>query len=371
LVVIAIIGILIALLLPAVQAAREAARRMQCSNNFKQFALTLHNHHDAQNEFPTLRGPLGNMTSTWDYNGAHTRGIVGTLVRILPYMEQESRYETLLKTTSLQPLPMPADPDEVKKAFSTNIKAFHCPSDGDSNKPGNAHYNDATCAGTRANIKMSQGDAFRHCEIADQYSSGSDCNAAAKAAGQFVPDTRGLFMPIITKTFNDITDGTSNTVAASEALTNARPNDTRALYGVAAITTMNDNPSANPNNCFTGARSSTDRNKLVNSTNVTRGGFFSDGRTPDAAFHTILPPNTPACVNKNDANSVQTWGVLPPNSNHPGGVNVGFADGSVHFLADAIDCGTINSRSVQSGPSPYGIWGAIGTPSGGEAKQKP
>ena len=85
LVVITIIGILIALLLPAVQAAREAARRMQCSNNLKQIGLALHNYHSLMNAFPAgtvVRLPEGcSQGSCWG---------TSMFVVIFPYMEQSA-----------------------------------------------------------------------------------------------------------------------------------------------------------------------------------------------------------------------------------------------------------------------------------------
>ncbi len=82
LVVIAIIGILVGPLFPAVQAAREAARKMQCSNNLKQIGLALHNYHDAAKKFPYLRGGRNNPSNRCgDYHG---------IVTMLPYLEQTS-----------------------------------------------------------------------------------------------------------------------------------------------------------------------------------------------------------------------------------------------------------------------------------------
>jgi prepilin-type processing-associated H-X9-DG protein len=335
---------------------------MQCSNNFKQTGIALHNYHDTMNSFPALRVPLANMTGTWDYSAPHLNGIVGTLVVLLPFTEQQARYDSIIQTTNTRPAWVASDSDEVKNAFRTSIASYACPSDGESKNQGLDNL------AARTNIKMSQGDGFRHAEIPLEFASGSDCNATAQAAGQFVPDKRGLFMPRIWKSFATCNDGTSNTAAFSEAASCAERGSYDVKRGVAPID-MTSDPSANPNPCFTGARSVTDRNRLSSAaTHVTRGGMFSDGRSANASFQTILPPNSPACVVMNDANAPQRWGVFPPNSYHQGGVNVGYTDGSVHFISDTIDCGVINSKSVPSGASPYGVWGALGTPSGGESK---
>ena len=91
LVVIAIIGVMVGLLLPAVQAAREAARRMSCSNNMKQIGLGMHNYHDSLRSFP-----LGsyNLRETWPASGSNWRAL------LLPYIEQSPLYDQLQFTAT-------------------------------------------------------------------------------------------------------------------------------------------------------------------------------------------------------------------------------------------------------------------------------
>ena len=87
LVVIAIIATLIGLLLPAVQSARESARRMSCSNNIKQLALAMHGHHDARKELPPAASEKSidpKQMDGWSW-----------IMRVLPYMEQRTLYETM------------------------------------------------------------------------------------------------------------------------------------------------------------------------------------------------------------------------------------------------------------------------------------
>jgi len=361
LVVIAIIGILIALLLPAVQAAREAARRMQCSNNMKQMGLALHNYHDNMKAFPASKVPLGNMTGAW-VSAPHLDGIVGAVVVLLPYIENQARYEIILTNPNSVPAPYGSVSDEMLSAFRSSLPTIHCPSDGESSQPG------LDDLGTRCNIKFSHGDGLRGSEIPQAYRPGASDDSTP--GNLIIPDSRGLIMPRLWKNISACSDGTSNTVAVSEAATSGVRNLTDIKRGVVGIPDMGASNAveSNPEPCFTGARSATDRNVLAGGSLVTRGGFIGDGRSANTCFQTILPPNSPACVWRADGAAPERWGVFPPNSYHTGGVNVGLADGSVQFISDTVDCGVTNSNAVSSGTSPYGAWGALGSPAGGESK---
>ncbi|NLF10019.1 MAG: DUF1559 domain-containing protein [Pirellulaceae bacterium] len=119
LVVITIIGILIALLLPAVQAAREAARRLQCNNNLKQIALALHNYHETNQTLP-----FGSSYST-----AATRTDAGTWASfILPYIEQQGVFDLL-------DFNYPMGDARNAAAAAIEIQTFACPSDPQSSEP--------------------------------------------------------------------------------------------------------------------------------------------------------------------------------------------------------------------------------------------
>ena len=85
-----------------------------------------------------------------------------------------------------------------------------------------------------------------------------------------------------------------------------------------------------------------------------------------SGFTTILPPNSPSC-----ANGAGEWqeGIFTPDSYHPGGVNGGMCDGSVRFFSETINAGNLNApvpRVGSLGPSPYGVWGALGSKDGTE-----
>ena len=369
LVVIAIIGILIALLLPAVQAAREAARRMQCTNHLKQWGLGLHNYHDAHKSFPTPakknRGPSyldGYQISNPNYDCTP----VGINFALLPYLEQTARYEGFSSASWTkagnsdynQWWPIWASEYTLEK-----VSAFLCPSDGDSGAPG-------PFQGTaRTSIVFSMGDAaytsWYPDNVWDPYSPTYD---HLKISG------RGMFIPESWKTFGTIQDGTSNTVGGSERITcsgGGNFNESNRRRGVlGGISSGHDGgwlqPSsgrAQPATCIVAFQRPENRNVISQPAQDPYGGvLIFDGRGFNNGFNTILQPNHPSCYD--------WYGVIyaSASSFHTGGANVVLMDGSVTYASDTIDTGDPNADQVRSGQSDYGVWGAMGSPSGGESK---
>ena len=101
----------------------------------------------------------------------------------------------------------------------------------------------------------------------------------------------------------------------------------------------------------------------VNTDVGTRGGRWSDGAGLFTRFNTMLPPNSPSCM---EADNHWLGGMYSAASSHTGGVNAAFADGSVRFISQNIDSGNQGLRESLTGQSPYGVWGALGSKSGGE-----
>lgn len=124
LVVIAIIGILVGLLLPAVQAARESARSMQCKNNLKQIGLALHNYESTFRTFPP--GFISRVTGPWSGGGNDPVPEIGpgwsALSMLLPQLEQTALYE---KINFGLPIIDPAN----QLGRSSEVATFRCPSD--------------------------------------------------------------------------------------------------------------------------------------------------------------------------------------------------------------------------------------------------
>jgi prepilin-type N-terminal cleavage/methylation domain-containing protein len=335
LVVIAIIGILIALLLPAVQAAREAARRMQCSNNLKQILLGCHLYHDANQSFPPGEMRQGGGHASMDRH-------YGAMVWTLPFCEQVNRYDLLVDGGTPWPW-------NGHAAHDGKIEYMMCPSDGNSNKPARVSN------GARKNYMTCRGDRTW------------DTNNAGH-------EGRGLFWKNRLMGFNDCTDGTSNTVAVSESVSSLigghDGGDRSVKSGVVNANTQHLDwepglciDQIDPNN----------RKMMTGSIHwAFRGNWFDDGRAANGGFHCVLPPNSPNCAGKTGGNET-AWGVYSATSQHPGGVNVGMTDGSTHFISDTINCGNIRAKmpSNSAAKSPYGVWGALGTPKSGETAQIP
>jgi prepilin-type N-terminal cleavage/methylation domain-containing protein/prepilin-type processing-associated H-X9-DG protein len=186
LVVITIIGILIALLLPAVQAAREAARRMQCANNFKQVGLALHNYHASKGSFPP------GMLNYWSWSAY-----------LLPYVEEQSIYDMLTFTGSNYWTPAPARNREAAMMW---IPAYLCPSDPQAQ--GSIPANGAAVSTSTPTQLAGLSDM---CAVSDSV----DWTDGATYPRDY-PEVDGLFGENLCCTIADIKDGTSNTLAVGE-----------------------------------------------------------------------------------------------------------------------------------------------------------
>ncbi len=357
LVVIAIIGILIALLLPAVQAAREAARRTQCVNNLKQIMLAAHNYHDVYKAFPAGWGGTDNGDPY-----TSNMGQLSFFVPLSPFMEQQGLYQQVIGRTQgrnhqtgaagsmVYPPFGPAPWIEADLGSGNGYPPWHvelatlrCPSDAVRKSAG--WWNDTG----RVNYSGSMGDRCK-----DVWGGGPP---------------RGVFgRRFYNVTISEIRDGTSNTVAVSEHVIGQE-----ALHGnihgdYAVISGFGDNPAA----CL-----AYKRGQRIASNNAgwetRRGQWWSGGGPTVHGFWTVLPPNSISCTN-----SAGEWGweqIMPPDSFHPGGVNAAMADGSVRFISETIDSGNLSAACWGGGTtfttSPYGVWGALGSISGGESVPTP
>jgi prepilin-type N-terminal cleavage/methylation domain-containing protein len=337
LVVIAIIGVLVALLLPAVQAAREAARRSSCSNNLKQFGLAMHNYHDVYGLFPPRKGG----TSAGSPNGNSNR--LSGFIHLLPFLEQKPLYDQHeaggdFGTGVVYPKGGPNAWDNAYPPWRTQLKIVVCPSD----KP---VFNAAQQG--KHSYAFSCGDTITNSNSNNIFN-------------------RGVFGSSRYKGFKDITDGSSNTIAMSErvwgnnlGITVASGQDVRTAtaHNVTSVNT-------DPGSCYTRATGK----RFVGVEIKARFGFlWVDGQAERMAFTTVLPPNAPSCTNDANVNSDAAGGVFNPSSYHPGGVMGLMTDGSVRFISETINCGNIAAAPVAAGPSPYGVWGAMGTTEGSEA----
>jgi prepilin-type N-terminal cleavage/methylation domain-containing protein/prepilin-type processing-associated H-X9-DG protein len=302
LVVIAIIAILIGLLLPAVQKVREAANRMKCSNNLKQLGLACHSYHDVQGLFP----PGGKTDTIQGQNWGIEKG--SWLVYTLPYMEQDNLFKKCV-ANGLYSDPTPGgNVDPVCQGIK--LPYFRCPSDGGGLDQPVCNY--VGSLGPQCAIGPNGCDPNqKYCQTAIGwgYQTSPDHGNSWNS-----DDIRGMFnrlgAPI---KMASVTDGTSNTIMIGET-----------LY------------------------------KMHDHLQVNQWWNFNGGASH---VSTIVPINVrtdnynPAdpCTFSNNWNT--SWGFK---SNHTGGVNCVFVDGSVHFLNQSIDHATYQRLGCRNDGQPVG-----------------
>jgi len=330
LVVIAIIAILIGLLLPAVQKIREAAARLQCTNNLHQLGLAVHNYHDTNQKFPFGKGP--------DYRtiiaGAPVYARWSIHSQLLPYVEQDNLYKSInfsyppetpgMAGAIINFMPAYQNPGRVNAvACRTLVPMFLCPSDPAAKSddwPGQNNY------------YANQGSNFL-CDLSESQPSTIAPNETSN----------GPFYYLSKNSIASITDGTSNTVLFSEKLRGKGAPDPRTdMLTIPNTSTLNDTF-----NTCTGINPAT-------ATPLTSKQGFSwvMGEMCCTTYNHVSTPNTTTCAGIGFPGTMSNMAMqVPPSSAHSGGVNCLMGDGSVRFVANAVQ---------------LPVWRAMGTMNGGE-----
>lgn len=334
LVVIGIIGILLGMLMPTTRGVREAARRTACSNNMRQLGLSALNYESAYLSFPS---PMRDARLLDLSNAADNYRLSGLLL-LMPFTEQR-RGPWIDQPLEHNGIRYPAYPSPTNPSYpfwQRENQNFLCPS---------------SVSGEQIFAETS----YVFC-IGDAAINIHDANVArgASAAGLNVK-------------LQDITDGTSNTIYMSEVQrsTGRYVNSQVAIYQSPELLKRPDLVSR--------LRDPFDPKLLPQSTPVAepgRGGNLADGSATSSMFNTILPPGSPnaAIIGKELVDGYYSAG-----SYHSGGINIVRADASVSFVDNDIDCGDLTQAPfdlatdlVESTPSPYGVWGGLGTINGAE-----
>jgi prepilin-type N-terminal cleavage/methylation domain-containing protein/prepilin-type processing-associated H-X9-DG protein len=299
LVVITIIGILTALLLPAVQSAREAARRASCSNNLKQIGLGLHDFHVAKNNFPVgtaLKGyPDGTSADAIPVSSLNTGPFrPGVFAMILPYIEQENLYRKLRMDLAI-------DEDVNVTLGKTNIPYYLCPS------------SDHVYGLEKAPHSLPLTDPAMPFAVID-YNGLNGVNRLFTAAPSSARlQDHGGFAERRQLRLANFGDGTSQTIDVVETVNfgrgvwiHGRPHYNQAAYAINSLNGYNGAP----------------------------GSVHPDGS------------NLPATNRGPGKGLAGTWGI---SSCHPAGANVLFVDGSVHFLNDSVPAETLTALITRDG----------------------
>jgi prepilin-type N-terminal cleavage/methylation domain-containing protein/prepilin-type processing-associated H-X9-DG protein len=334
LVVMAIIAIVIGLTLPAVQSAREAARRALCANNLKQVGVALHAYHDTFGSLPPGRFP------TYDprYAGPNppcTSRIIdkGLFVMALPWIEQGPLYNAINQSLTIFGR-------ENRTVCGVAIGTYVCPSDPDAmvrqaDEQALIKYGLEDPGGPLAMAFMSYAGSFGSFSVNASVVGQPNCVVPGPLRAQ----ANGVFNDIALIGMVSVSDGLSNTIFAVEKTTTI-------LRGLDAI----------------------------DSTIFSRYGWYVSGNLGDSLVSAMYPPNMFHKVSY----AAGAGHAFAASSLHPGGLNALMGDGSVRFIKETIDTWAFNSitgnpsgASLDPGgwwvntPKP-GIWQAMVTRSGGE-----
>ena len=327
LVVIAIIAVLIGLLLPAVQAAREAARRTQCVNNLKQLGIALHNYHDTLGCLPFGKGadymnidPTAPMYARWS-----------ALSQLLQFLEQKPLFDS--SNFSLPPevpeigamgmgfMPAYQNPNRANMTVSRiQLQTFICPSD----------------AGVT-------GDWLGVTNYAGNEGSWL-CDACEAMPSTIAPGElpRGPFYNRSCVRLSGMVDGTSQTAMFSERRRGRGTSDPRSdMFQMGSAMSLNQT--------YQMCTSLDPSMAMVLSSRV--GAAWAIGDMTCSTYNHVGGPNSRTCASMGGMmSSMSDMAVqLPPSSWHPGGVNLLMGDGTVRFIKDSIALTVWRGLSTRDG----------------------
>jgi hypothetical protein len=326
-----------ALLMPAVQGARESSRLSSCQNNLRQLGVAIQQHESQYGSYPS---------AVWFEMGS------SGMAQLLPYLEQEAIYSNLVNAVS------PAQ-DQWNAWFNNSyagrvplVSAFICPSvrTPAGNEPRNCYM-------------FSTGDH----RASDNYGGGNrglvlclnDNNNYLK--GQGAPDLPRWHRSR-TRNSTKCTDGLSNTIFMAERVYALAGDPRLVKIGHASVWDW-----SKPGMC---AALAAGPRYLDTATVLTQGGgTWAYGNPGFVTFSTVFPPNGPSCNIVNGP-----WWGSATSLHAAGGVNTVFGDGAVRFISEMIDATSRPAGSDdpvdlpfnRKGPSPFGVWGALGSFNGGE-----
>jgi prepilin-type N-terminal cleavage/methylation domain-containing protein len=318
--VFSVLGVLLALALPALQQVREAARKAQCQDHLHQVGIALHGYEQSARLFPQLMYPTEGG-SHWDWRGFSPHAM------LLPYLDMKPLHQRLdFKRWAL-------DFGSNHDAGRTVVDVFRCPTDLDPDD-GDPGVNYALCLG--ANVGFSS----------DGY--------ILKPS-----DQNGIIAGTTRVSMASITDGTSNVIAASEQIVGgaADPQGRFANYRYA--------PGSIPVGMTLAFPSAAD---LVTWSTACEGAFIDSPRIArqwhrglpgQTSFNTLLPPNAKSsncsihCFNNCDSDGA---GLYTARSRHPGGVQALMADNSIGFVSESIDLTLWQRMGARDDGNPTAGW---------------
>jgi prepilin-type N-terminal cleavage/methylation domain-containing protein/prepilin-type processing-associated H-X9-DG protein len=291
LVVIAIIAILIGLLLPAVQKVREAAARMKCQNNFKQWGLAMHGHHDALGTLPAAA--RNNPRRVW-------------VVLVWPYVEAGNHYVQFNQNAHFWQAPNTIT-SSTNGIYAKPVPLYYCPSD----RP-DALWKGDVFWRARGNYVVNWGNQKVPFQASDPL------QALSLGVGPFgYTDGVTAGSPRQAK-LTDITDGTSNTLLLSEVIMAGADTD----FDIRGDMMNDDRPCT--------------QFMTINTPNA--------GTDVTPYCNQALYPRNPPCTTTGSANAHKS-----ARSRHTGGVNVLLGDGSVRFIRDSIASVTWRAYGTMNG----------------------